>query len=322
MSKKRIADLGERGLIRRLRENFPALSDIGDDSAVLPSLECPVVTTDSFFEGTHFHRWWAPSPILGRRLLEATLSDLAAMGAEAGWIFPAVSLDPDMDAGWLEGFYLGLTGRSEVRIAGGETVRSSRFGITLTAIGEGGDPNTLLRRSSLKPGDVLWTSGPVGRALGAPEMLKKAGGMSGTPLNPVKGGFTREEIEQLRDFLVPGAELDTGLLLRGMGVRCAIDISDGLLSEAQHLCRESGVDIVLELDGSLFFPSVSDRPVEAAAAGEDFVLLFGASPELDLSALGCNVAGRAAGGSGELTVLLNGKEIDVGSVGYDHMEVD
>ncbi len=317
----RIADLGERGLIRRMRENIPALSDIGDDSAVLPSLACPVVTTDSFFEGTHFHRWWAPASVLGKRLLEATLSDLAAMGAKAGWIFPAVSLDPDMETGWLDGFYSGLARRSEVRIAGGETVRGSRFGITLTAIGEGGDPNTLLRRSSLKPGDVLWTSGPVGRALGAPEMLERAGGMSGAPLNPVNEGFSREEIDQLRAFLVPEAELDTGCRLREMGVRCAIDISDGLLSEAQHLSLESGVDIVLELDESLFFPSVSRRPVEAAAAGEDFVLLFGASPELDLSAIGCNVAGRATGGSGELTVLLNGKEIDVGSVGYDHMEV-
>lgn len=319
---ERIADLGERGLIRRLRESIPALSEIGDDSAALPSLACPVVTTDSFFEGTHFHRWWAPAPVLGRRLLEATLSDLAAMGAKAGWIFPAVSLDPDMDVDWLEGFYHGLTRRREVRVAGGETVRGSRFGITLTAIGEGGDPNTLLRRSSLKPGDILWTSGPVGRALGAPEMLERAGGMRDDPLEPVKDGFTREETDQLRAFLLPVAELDTGHRLREMGVRCAIDISDGLLSEAQHLCRESGVDIVLELNETLFFPSVSDRPAEAAAAGEDFVLLCGASPELDLSALGCYMAGRAAEGRGELTVFLHGKEMDVRSVGYDHMEVD
>lgn len=317
-----IADLGERGLIGRLRESIPALSGIGDDSAVLPALACPVVTTDSFFEGTHFHRWWAPAPVLGRRLLEAALSDLAAMGAEAGWIFPAVSLDPGMDADWLEDFYHGLTGRVDVRVGGGETVRGNRFGITLTAIGEGGDPHTLLRRSSLKPGDVLWTSGPVGRALGAPEMLERAGGMRGDPLEPVKDGFTREEVDQLRAFLLPGAQLDIGRRLREMGVRCAIDISDGLLSEAQHLCRESGVDVVLELDETLFFPSVSDRPAEAAAAGEDFVLLFGAPPKLDLSAMGCHIAGRAAGGRGKLTVLLHGKEVDVRSTGYDHMEVD
>lgn len=319
---ERVADLGERGLIRHLRERIPALSGIGDDSAVLPSLVCPVVTTDSFFEGTHFHRWWAPAPVLGGRLLEATLSDLAAMGAKAGWIFPAVSLDPDMDVDWLEGFYHGLTRRGEVRVAGGETVRGRRFGITLTAIGEGGDPNSLLRRSSLKPGDVLWTSGPVGRALGAPEMLERAGGMRGDPLAPEKGDFTREEVDQLRAFLLPVAELDTGRRLREMGIRCAIDISDGLLSEAQHLCRESGVDAVLELEETLFFPSVSHRPAEAAAAGEDFVLLFGASPELDLSAMGCRMAGRAAGGRGELTVLLHGNKMDVRSLGYDHMEVD
>lgn len=314
-------ELGERGLIRALRERLPGLSGIGDDSAVLSRISCPVVTTDSFFEGTHFHRWWAPPEILGRRLMEATLSDIAAMGARARWVLSAVSIEPDLELEWLLGFYRGLSHRGDVVLAGGETVRGDRFGITLTAIGEGEPEATLLRRGSLRPGDLLWVGGTLGRALDAPEILESAGGMSGDPLLPSRGEMEDDEVIRMRDFLCPTAQLELARRLRGMGARCAIDISDGLLSETWHLCRESGVDAVLELDASMFYPSVRDRPLEASASGEDFVLLVGSPPELDLSASGCTRVGRAGNGAGDVSVLLEGKEVSTVSIGYDHMEV-
>jgi thiamine-monophosphate kinase len=319
---QKLFELGERGVIRRLRETIPGLDVIGDDSAVLTSIACPVVTTDSFFEGTHFHRWWAPPQVLGRRLLEATLSDIAAMGAGTGWVFVAVTLDPEMELDWLLSFYRGLAQRDDVVLAGGETVRGPRFGVTLTAIGEGNDPKTLLRRSCLMPGDILWIGGLVGRALDAPRLLGEAGGMMGDPLTPMKNELDGEFMDQLRAFLCPRAQLKLSWRLREAGVRCAIDISDGLLSEARHLCDESAVDIILELDDPIFFPSVRGRLLEASAAGEDFILLFGAPSGLDLSGSGCLRVGRAEAGRDGLKVLLRGMEVEVDSIGYDHMEVE
>ena len=318
---KRISDLGERGLIRRLREKFPSLYAIGDDCAVLPEIQCPVVTTDSFFEGTHFHRWWAPPRILGRRLLEAALSDIAAMGAGAQWVFAALSIDPDIGVGWIEGFYQGLTEREDVILAGGETVRGERLGITLTVIGEGQERDTILRRSSLRPGDHLWISGLLGRALDAPAKLEKVGGLFGKDLHSRPGLLTGEELEQLRAFLQPRAELELGIELREMGVRCAIDISDGLFSEAAHLSIESSVSTVLEIDETLFFDSVKDKPLAASAAGEDYVLLFGAPGGLDFSSVGCTKIGRAETGNGEITIFLDGEKVNIGATGYDHLEV-
>lgn len=318
---QRISDLGERGLIRRLRNEFPSLYSIGDDCAVLPGIRCPVVTTDSFFEGTHFHRWWAPPRILGRRLLEAALSDIAAMGARAEWVLTALSIDPDTGVDWIEDFYRGLTEREDVILAGGETVRGERLGITLTVIGEGEERETLLRRSSLHPGDNLWISGLLGRALDAPEKLEKAGGLLGEDLKPRSGLLSSTELEQLRAFLQPRAELELGIKLRKMGVRCAIDISDGLFSEAMHLSRESGVDTVLDIDESIFFDSVKDSPLSASAAGEDFVLLFGAPAGLDFASDGCSKIGRAETGNGEVTVFHNGEKVSIGTTGYDHLEV-
>ncbi|MCK4807423.1 MAG: thiamine-monophosphate kinase [Candidatus Aegiribacteria sp.] len=318
---QRISDIGERGLIRRLRKKFPSLYAIGDDSAVLPGIQCPVVTTDSFYEGTHFHRWWAPPKILGRRLLEAALSDIAAMGARAEWVLAALSIDPGIGVDWIEDFYRGLTEREDVILVGGETVRGERLGITLTVIGEGEERDTLLRRSSLRSGDNLWISDLLGRALDAPEKLEKAGGLHGENLKSRSGLLSRAELEQLKAFLQPRAELELGIELRKMGVRCAIDISDGLFSEAAHLSLESSVDTILEIDETMFFDSVKDKPLAASAAGEDYVLLFGAPAGLDFSSVGCSIIGRAETGNGETTVFLNGERVSIGAKGYDHMEV-
>jgi len=312
-------EIGERGLIRHLRSRFPGMSLVGDDAAWLPPLACPVVTTDSFLEGRHFFRWWCDPGVLGRRLLEATLSDLAAMGACPGWVFSALGLPGDMPVSWLEGFYGGLTGRRDCPVAGGEIVRSEVFSVTLTAVGEGRDPSLLLRRSGLRPGDALWVSGRIGRALDAPSLLERSKGLHGPRMDPSEGGLDGGQIEQVRAFLAPRAEFGKAALLVGAGVGAGIDVSDGLLSEAGHLAVESGVDTFVDLDSVPFFGSVEDRALEAAAAGEDFVLLAGAQADMDLAGAGFVRVGRAGRGSGLLHVMREGSEIDPGgAAGYDH----
>lgn len=317
-----VGDLGERGLIRRLRSSLPGLSMAGDDCAVLPPLRSPVITVDTFLEGSHFHRWWAPPGILGRRTLEATLSDLASMGADPVTVLVALELPPETSVDWLLEFYGGLLTRVTVPIAGGETVRSGLFGITLTAVGEGHDQGTLMRRSTLEPGDWIWVTGPIGRSLGAPDLLERCGGMTGDRLEPRGGGLSSSEIDQTRAFLQPEAAIDEGRLLRSKGVRCAIDISDGLLSEAAHLAAESEVDVIIELDRVPFLDAVADRPLEASSAGEDFVLLFGAREGLAPGLPGCARVGTAGGAGGDLRVLQGGVEVETAATGYDHMEVE
>jgi thiamine-monophosphate kinase len=314
-------DIGERGLIRRLRDTFPSLSLIGDDSSILPALQCPVVTTDSFFEGSHFYRWWAPPEVLGRRLLEATLSDIAAMGASPRWILVAVTLPPGLKIDWIERFYKGLMEREDCVIAGGETIRGSNFGITLTAVGEGDNSETLLRRSTLRPDDNLWLSGPIGRALDAPAILEKTGGLEGENLKPRSWKISADRLEQVRAFLLPRAELELAAELRRRGVRCGIDISDGLFSEAAHLASESMVDVVLDIDESIFYNSVKGRPLEAASSGEDFVLLFSAPEQSEFTSEGCKKVGYAKEGVGIVSVLINGRSVNVEKTGYDHLEV-
>lgn len=301
--KKLLSDFGERGFLEVLRKKFP-MALAGDDAAVLETLITPVVTTDSFFQGIHFHRWWTTPEAAGRRLLEATLSDLAAMGAIPKYLFSSLVLPQEMEVQWILDFYKGLTGRADCPVAGGETVRGSTFGVTLTAIGECGR-NTPFRRSAAKPGDSLWVTGPLGRSFNSPELLEK--GRSAT--------LSDGEKRQTKLFLNPGARFDAVQALRDAGCVTAIDISDGLFSECAHIAKESGVGITLDLNRVPLVDYCRGMPLEACSAGEDFELLF-TLPE------GAEVAEYHRIGRIHkemfMTVTSNGKEIDIQSFGYDH----
>lgn len=286
---------------------------------MLDGLSCPVVTTDSFFEGSHFHRWWAPPDVLGRRLLEAAVSDLAAMGAQPRCFLVALSLPGDTELEWLTGLYGGLTGRPDCPPVGGETVGGDRLGLTLTAIGEGTERESLLRRDALAPGDLICLPGMVGRALDAPRLLERVGGLEGEGLLPARPGPTPEELERVRDFLRPRAMVRLGLELRRAGIRCAIDISDGLVSEAAHLAEESGVDVVLDLDAVPVYPGLEERGMEAATAGEDYLLLVGSPPGPAARFPELVPVGEALKGSGRLEIRQAGQPVPGGSGGWDNL---
>ena len=300
---KLLSETGERGFIEALRKNFP-LALAGDDAAVLDTLITPVVTTDSFMEGTHFQRWWTSAEATAERILEATLSDLAAMGADPRYIFSSVMLPSDMELQWMLDFYSGLTGREDCPVAGGETIRGGTFTLTLTAIGECGK-NTPFRRSSAKPGDSLWVTGPVGRSFNSPELLEK--GRQAT--------LSESERIQTELFLNPRARFDAVQAIREAGSVTAIDISDGLFSECVHIARESGVGITLDLDRVPLVDYCSERPLDACSAGEDFELLFTLPSEKQMT--GFYRIGTVTSCDGVETIS-RGQVIDLSEYGYDH----
>lgn len=297
-----VGELGERGLLRLLISEM-GLDLAGDDGALLPAIQSPVVTVDSYFEGVHFLRWWCPPEVLGRRLLEATLSDLAAMGAEPLWSFAAVSLTPDMQVDWLLGFYRGLTERPDCRLAGGETIRGGTFGITLTAVGSlDGQP---LLRSSAVPGEDLFVSGPLGRTLSS---LRLLGESRHRTLSSIEAGQTRL-------FLEPRARFDTSRIIRAAGCRCAIDISDGLASEAAHIARASAVRVCISPDSVPLVPYAVGREIDAFRAGEDYELLFTAPAGSQFP--GCFRIGWIEEGEG-VCLVRNGGRTGLPDEGYDH----
>jgi thiamine-monophosphate kinase len=275
---------GERDLIARLQALLgppPAsvLVGIGDDGAVV---ERPggnlVATVDMQVEGIHFDRRWISADALGRRALAVNLSDLAAMGAAPKYALVSLGLSRDTTEAFLEEVYKGLSALAReagVCVIGGNVSQSpERLVLDVTALGE--VRGTGLRRSGAKLGDVLGTTGPLGRSGAGLECLRRLGTEA-----------SKRFSEVVSAYFSPQARVPEGLALAAGGATSAIDVSDGLASELHHLARASGVGFSLEgewaeSDGALsraaHFLGTSAREL-ALFGGGDYELLFTCPPK-------------------------------------------
>jgi thiamine-monophosphate kinase len=173
----RLADLGERALIQRLRERVPAPAPwitlgIGDDAAVIepPRGQLEVITTDCQIEDVHFRRAWMSWHDIGRKALAVNVSDLAAMGATPRAATLSLALSPamavaDFDA-LFDGF-LELAAEVKLHLIGGNLASSPGPAvIDVTLIGAVGR-RRVLTRSGGRAGHLLYVTGQLGRATAA-----------------------------------------------------------------------------------------------------------------------------------------------------------
>lgn len=267
---------GEFELIARLAALFGTPPDglgIGDDAATWPASgdTVQVATTDMLIEGIHFRLDWTNPEDLGWKALAVNLSDLAAMGATPGRALVSIAVDAACRGLVLE-VARGLQSLAEqtgTRVVGGDTVRSpGPLAINVALVGEA-DPAHLLRRDAARPGDLVAVTGRLGASSAALALLSERP----TPLDPAAAPL-------LAAHHRPLPRLAAGQLLAAHGVRCAIDISDGLASEALHLARASGVGIEIDVDHLPLAPAAvrllgERRSRELAlTGGEDYELLF------------------------------------------------
>lgn len=255
--------LDEFGLIERIRARTKARADIalgiGDDAALLqvPGGHQLVVTADTLNAGVHFPSETPPADI-GWKTLAVNLSDLAAMGATPAWCTLALSL-PTADPAWIDAFadgFFALADAHDIALIGGDTTRGP-LSISITAMGWV-PQGQALRRDGARAGDDVWVTGTPGEAALALALWQQG-------RLDVTAPATSPWLEQLRQRLArPTPRVAAGLALRGVA-SSAVDISDGLLADLQHICQRSGVGAVLE---------VSQLPVSEAASGLQDRALF------------------------------------------------
>ena len=239
---------------------------MGDDCALLrpePGLEL-AVTTDMLVEGRHFLAGADPAA-LGHKALAVNLSDLAAMGAAPRWALLAISL-PAVDEAWLAAFsegFFGLCERYGVDLVGGDTTRSPLLTIAVTAIGEV-PAGLALYRAGARPGDDIWVSGELGGAALA---------------------LVHPEIGQAAQRLHrPEPRVELGERLRGLA-HAAIDVSDGLAGDLQHILDRSGVGATVryaQVPRAAAFGPLSSPQLEkdcVLSGGDDYELLFTAAAD-------------------------------------------
>lgn len=281
-----LRDLGEFGIIAHIRQSFPG---IGDDCAILPGREgfYLLATVDSQVEGTHFRLSLIPPFFLGRRLLVANLSDIAAMGGIPRYALTSFVLREDVPFVWFEEFLAGLHKEAasySVTVVGGNLARTEGpMMFDLVLLGEVEKDRPPLLRSNARPGDSLFVTGYPGEA--------KAGFIL------AERGDTRPQYRLLREkFFAASPRLSVGRFLGSLGERIAlIDVSDGLLQDLGHILEESGVGAVLEKKALPVSSPLAQFCIEEGCdpldfvlrGGEDFELLFAVPPHLEEVILRC-----------------------------------
>ena len=267
--------MGEFDLIKTYftRPTKRAVLGVGDDCALLalaPGMHL-ATSTDMLVEGRHFFPNVDPYR-LGHKALAVNLSDLAACGARPLAFTLALAL-PSVDESFLEGFSQGLLALAQAHdceLIGGDTTRGP-LNLCITIFGEVPAGQALLR-SGARVGDDVYVSGVLGDARLALEALR---GRLSLPSNGLE--LTRRSLE------LPQPRVGLGLALRGLA-HSAIDLSDGLLGDLRHVLLASGVSARLNVDAVPRSSLLQQQSIEwqhgcALAGGDDYELLFTASPE-------------------------------------------
>ncbi|MFH1530019.1 MAG: thiamine-phosphate kinase [Pseudomonadota bacterium] len=277
---------GELDLIAALtplfRRPHPAVrTGIGDDCAVLEVDGATLLLTiDTFIEGIHFRREFAPPRVLGSKAAAAAISDIAAMGGEATALLVSAALGPDWSVDDARAIAAGIDERAAAAgaaVIGGDTATSpGPLFLDIAVLGRIPPGGRAVQRDGARPGDLVAVTGTPGEsALGLRHLL---GTLLLTPA---------EQARAVTRHLDPTPRLREGRILASFeGVHAMIDVSDGLARDIGHLARAAGLLAVIEphdLPCGSAMDSLRARAPEAwrAAAlggGEDYELAVALDP--------------------------------------------
>lgn len=278
----KISELGEFGLIDRLAQAFAEagrpdslLVGIGDDTAAWRASGVQLITTDTLIEGTHFSlRYWSWRD-LGWNSLAVNVSDVAAMGGTPEQALLTLALPPETAVADLDELTAGLVeaGREYgTAIVGGDIVACDTLMVTVALTGRAavdadGEP-LLMTRDGARVGDVIAVTGYLGDSAGGLRLL-----LGEQETDPEAAEYLK------RAHLRHRPALAVGRTAARLGVRAAIDVSDGLLQDLGHVCHASGLGAEVRAAGVPMSPAlVRAFPGQALAlacsGGEDYQLLL------------------------------------------------
>jgi thiamine-monophosphate kinase len=268
-----------------------------------------VITSDMLVAGVHFLDD-DPANELSAKCLAVNLSDLAAMGARPTGYLLSICWPQAPEEHWIAAFVRGLAdlqARYDMHLLGGDTTAgSAHLVICVTALGE-------------------VPQGLVHAALGLTVLQRQvnADGIGADGGSYLIGRYRLPE---------PRVALGRALAQRDLASAC-LDVSDGLLADAGHIAKASGLRLTLEQarvplsqEAEVLLAQRPDLWPTVLTGGDDYELLFtaGADQASDLEALAVELdlpltlIGRVEGGQGVGLVGTDGKSTEVGDGGWRH----
>lgn len=291
---KSVADIGEFGLIDRIQKILPeakhedVLIGIGDDTAVIKidAHRAWLVTCDIQVEDQHFRLQHISPYQLGRRAMAVNLSDIAAMGGKPTFALVSLGFPKSLPLSDFENLFKGMGDQlaefSAIIIGGNLSNTESKMIIDITLLGEV-SPKQFLTRSGAKAGDRIFVTGNLGASGAGFYLLEKYGKNYPTEF---------DELVQSHRQPIPRIQIGQRIAQSSWGT-AMIDLSDGLASDLNHICKMSSVgaeiyQYQIPLPDNIFKASAltNHLPLQLALhSGEDYELLFAARPEIPNSLL-------------------------------------
>jgi thiamine-monophosphate kinase len=336
-----VSEIGEFGLIKLLTAElgieYPPKRGqthvglrvgLGDDAVVGRRREGALIwTTDTMVAGVHFLPQRTAWRDTGWKALAVNISDIAAMGGRPDLALVTLMLPPEFCVEDAIELYRGLKDAStvfDITIGGGDIVRASEFAVTVALSGWAhssrlGEPQVMTRDAARK-GDVVAVSGSLGDSAGG--LLLLANGAS----------FDTEAQRALRlAHERPQPRVELGQMEVRAGVRCAMDVSDGLVQDLGHIATASHAFLRIDaarvpLSDALHEIFPGQAMGLALSGGEDYELLMTAPARvmdalIAVSKTPITVIGEVVS-TDEVGVAVTdeaGRELPLGRAGWDHL---
>lgn len=299
--------MNESSLIEKVKKILDS-KIIGDDTAPMKiGNKTLLFTNDILLEGQHFLDHF-PTVHLGWKAVSVNVSDIVASGGQPKYLLVSLLL-PKNKTDLVDSIYRGIAKACRYygcQVIGGNMTASDKLGIDIFMVGEA---KKFVARRGAHPKDNLYLSGPVGDSKAGLELLL----MKRTVYEP----FEKKLIER---HLRPVVDLKLKNLI-GRYATAAIDLSDGLSSDAGHLSKNSRVKLVLNAkqipisdELKQFCIKYRHDPVGfAVGGGEDYRILFTTKNRLPKTAAGLYLIGSLKQGSG-----LYLDKIKLANKSFDH----